>query len=79
MSLFVGPSELRNKSPSSWWLQVWSGGANVSTVLAVHSLPQTRRVRSGMLWGTLLRALVLVPPCMEKGWYGPGRFRERYP
>ena len=29
--------------------------------------------------GVLLRALVLVLLCMEKGWYGPGRFRERYP
>ena len=29
--------------------------------------------------GGLLRALVPVSPCMEKGWYGPDRFRERYP
>ena len=42
------------KSPSSWRLQVWSGGANVSRVETVHSRPKTRRVRSVMLWGSCL-------------------------
>ena len=55
---------------------MWSGGANVSRVETVHSRPKNAAGSKRNVMGVLLRVLVRVRLCMEKGWW-VGSFPRR--